>query len=143
MKNFIRTGCMVLAAAAMFTSCKDDDKSRTELLTSGNWKIVSDQSRVGNGAWQEDIGTYDPCELDNYAKFSEANTVAFNEGPTKCDPLDDQEYVLPWSFVNGEDQISVAGEVYTIDELNGSTLTLSTSEVIGSTTYYYRQTLKH
>lgn len=143
MKQIIRTTFVAIAAVAMFSSCKKDDKSRTDLLTSGNWKIISDQERAGTGAWEEYIDDYDACELDNYLKFSKANTVEFNEGPTLCDPLDDQSYTLPWNFMSDETQLSVAGEVVNIEELSGSTLTITSSETVGGTTYTYKQIYKH
>lgn len=143
MKQIIRTACIAMATAAIFSSCKKDDKSRTELLTSGNWKIVSDQERVGSGAWEEYIDDYEPCELDNYVKFSKANVVTFNEGASLCDPSDDQEYTLPWSFLSDETQLSVAGEIVDIEELSGSTFIFTSSETVSGTTHYYRQTWKH
>src|SRR5688572_28148875 len=100
MKQMIRTACIAIASVAMFSSCKKDDKSRTELLTSSNWKIVSDQEKAGTGAWEEYIDDYDACQLDNFIKFNTDNSVDFNEGPTKCDPTDDQEYSSPWMFEN-------------------------------------------
>ncbi len=139
----IRIACIVCISMIFVTSCKKDDKSRMELITSGNWKLVSDQEKVGNGTWQEYIQGYAACELDNYMKFSNNNTFEYNEGPTKCDPLDDQSITAPWAFENGETSLNILGEVLIIEELTGSTLTVTYSDTFNGTTTYYKQVYKH
>ncbi len=143
MKRMLQTACIICISMIFFTSCKKDDKSRMELITSGNWRIVSDQEKVGNGTWQEYIQGYSACELDNYMKFSTNNTFEYNEGATMCDPLDDQSITAPWAFENGETSLNVLGEVLIIEELTGSTLTVSYSETFNGTTTYYKQVYKH
>lgn len=143
MKRMIRIACIVCISMIFVTSCKKDDKSRMELITSGNWKLVSDQEKVGNGTWQEYIQGYAACELDNYMKFSNNNTFEYNEGPTKCDPLDDQSITAPWAFENGETSLNILGEVLIIEELTGSTLTVTYSDTFNGTTTYYKQVYKH
>lgn len=143
MKKMIRIACIMCISAIFVTSCKKDDKSRMELITSGNWKIVSDQVKVGNGGWDEGIQAYSSCELDNYLKFSSNNTVEYNEGATMCDPLDDQSITAPWAFENGETSLNIFGEVLIIEELTGSTLTVTSSDTYNGTTTYYKQVFKH
>lgn len=143
MRQIIRTTFIAIVAVAAFSSCKKDDKSRVELLTSANWKLVSDQEKAGTGPWEEYIDDYEACELDNYIKFNNNNSAEFNEGLTKCDPTDDQVYSLPWAFQNDESQINMDGEILDIEELSGSTLIVTTSETYAGTTYYYKQILKH
>lgn len=134
---------IALLSVAVFSACKKDSKDREELLTSQRWKLVSDQEKAGTGPWEEYIDDYDACELDNYIKFNSNNSAEFNEGPTKCDPTDDQAYSLPWVFLNDETQLSIDGEVLDIEELSGSTLIVTSSDTYAGTTYYYKQILKH
>ena len=143
MKRMIRMACIVSISMISFTSCKKDEKTRMELMTAGNWKIVSDQEKTGTGAWQENIQTYSACELDNYIKFSANNTFEFNEGPTKCDPMDDQSETAPWAFENNESSINIYGEVLGVEELSGSVLILTSSDTFGGTTTYYKQVFNH
>ena len=143
MKKMIRIACIISISMIFFTSCKKDEKSKMELITSGNWKLVSGQERTGNAAWQENIQTYSPCELDNYIKFSTNSTFELNEGPTKCDPQDDQSINAPWAFENGESSVNIYGEVLAIEELSGSKLVLTYFDAFGGTTTYYKQVFSH
>ena len=143
MKKMIRIACIVSISMIFLASCKKDDKSRMELITAGNWKLVSDQEKTGNGAWEENIQTYSACELDNYLKFSANNTFEYNEGPTRCSPLDDQSITAPWAFENGETTVNIYGEVLTVEELSGSTLIFTSSDTFGGTTTYYKQVFSH
>jgi hypothetical protein len=147
MKKMIRYTLIAALVAISFTSCKKDDAptetSRIELLTSANWKLTSDQTKLGTGAWVESIGFQESCDLDNYLKFNSNNTAEDNEGATKCDPLDLQSYTRTWAFQNGETQILFYGLVWTIDELTSTRLTLSTSEELGNGTHYYKVGYTH
>ena len=144
MKHFIRTTCVAMASMVIFASCKkDDDKSRTELLTQSNWKLVSDQEKAGSAPWEEYIDDYDPCELDNYFKFNTNGSVVLDEGPTKCDPTDPQTETGNWSFESNESRLNLDGYVVDIEELNGSTLTFTSTETFGGVTYIYKQIYRH
>lgn len=143
MKKMIRYSLIAVVAAVSLSSCKKDDKSRMELITTGNWKIVSDQEKVGNGAWEEYISSYEACELDSYVRFNTNNTFEANEGPTKCDPGGIDSFTGSWNFENGETQINMMGSIENIEELTGSTLVLSSSENYNGTMYYYKQVYKH
>lgn len=143
MKKIIRYSFIAAIAAVSFSSCKKDEKTKMELITEGNWILISDQEKVGSGEWQEFITSYEACEKDNYLKFSANNTVEANEGASKCDPGDPQTMTGPWGFENGETQINIYGFVGNIDELSGSRLTVSTTEQVGTLTYYSRQTYSH
>ncbi len=145
MKQIIRTACIAMAAAAIFSSCKkDDDKSRTELLTSGNWRLVLAQERLNGGAWDNvTADNFEACELDNRIKFSTPDVVTIDEGATKCNSGDPQTQTGTWNFVNNELDLNLDGELYDIDELNGNTLAISYTETFGGSTYTYQLVLKH
>lgn len=148
MKQIFRTACIALASAAIFTSCKkDDDKPatadpKTTFLTNGTWKLVSDQEKIGNEPWQEMIGFYDACELDNFLKFNPTQVV-YNDGAVKCDPADQQEYSFPWSFENGGTKLNIDGEVVEIEELSATTLSVVSSDTADGLVFKYRQVFKH
>jgi hypothetical protein len=143
MKKIIRYSFIAAIAAVSFSSCKKDEKTKMELITEGNWKLISDQEIIGTGEWQEYITSYEACERDNYLKFSSNNIVEANEGATQCDAGDPPSTSGPWSFVNGETQINIYGYVGNLDELSASRMTISTTETVGTITYYSRQTYSH
>lgn len=144
MKKMIQLSFIAIAAMLFFTSCsKTDSKTKTELITSGKWKIVSDMSRTGSGAWQEDIGTYGACELDDFILFNTDNTLEINEGVTKCDPLDPQFEMGIWAFTDNETKLSLDGTPATLDELTSTTLSFTISTFFNGVSYENKVTLRH
>lgn len=145
MKKIIRTACIVMASAAIFSSCKkDDDKSRTELITSGPWRLEKAQERINGGAWDDvTADNFDACDLDNRFTFSSGGVITLDEGATKCDPADPQTQTGAWNFVNNEEDLNMDGELYDIDELSKNTLAISYTETFGGETYTYQLILKH
>lgn len=143
MKKMIRFTLIAFAALIVLSSCKKDDKSNTELLTAGNWKLVSEMEKVDNGNWVENIGSYSSCDLDDYIIFKTNNTYEFNEGASKCDPTDPQIETGIWAFEANETKLSVDGEAADLKELSSSTLMISSSITFGGSIYYSKQTFKH
>ncbi len=144
MKKMIRLSFIAIAAMLLFASCsKTDSKTRTTLITTGNWKIVSDMSRTGSGAWQEDIGSYGACELDGYFVFKTDNTFESNEGATKCDPLDPQIETGIWAFTDNETKLNFNGTAATLDELTSTTLSFTISTSFNGISYENKITLRH
>lgn len=143
MKKMIRFSLIAITALIVLSSCKKDDKSNTELLTAGSWKLVSEMEKVDNGNWVENIGSYSACELDDYIIFKTNNTYEFNEGATKCDPTDPQIETGIWAFGANEATLSVDGNPADLNELSSSTLIVSSSYTFGVNTYYSKQTFKH
>jgi len=135
--------------ALSFSACKKDDKktSNTDYLTSGNWKIVSDQEKVGAAAWVETIGDYDACELDNFYKFNTNNTAVYDEGATKCDPADPQTADLTWEFLNNGSQLKIGTLLYSdtadIVTLNATNLVIQSSDNSGGVVSLYKLTFAH
>lgn len=116
------------------SSCKKDKgdnssgKTKTELLTSGTWKIKAFSSNPaydwdGDGDTETDIfGAMDGCEKDGYYTFKSNGTFEVNEGATKCEADDNQTETGNWNFIADETKINFDGEEYTLLELTGSTL---------------------
>ena len=152
LKLTIRTAVLsVLTASLLFglTSCKKSDpKSRTELITQSGWKIVKSESKTGTGPWVDNTSGYAPCDKDNVLGFSTNGNFEFNEGATKCSPLDPQIIQSgTWVFTNGETKISVTSGGFTdmadIDQLDEGTLVISSSDLSGTPAYYNRDTYGH
>src|SRR4051812_20106422 len=102
---------LIIAAAVMFISgCSKDDKSpsRTEILTTGKWKISAINMTPptdydGDGIVDSDVYAYlETCDKDDYFIFMKDGKLEFNEGIMKCDPLDPQTRTDSWSFLNDE-----------------------------------------
>lgn len=164
MKTYIKyLGLFSLTALLIFGSCSKDnnddnppEKTTTELLTAGFWKITSmtiDPGVIFESTFITDVyAQMEDCERDDLMRFDSDGKITDDEGPTKCDPNDPQTtndgtWVLS---ADGESvSISYPGDdtiTFLISTLNGSTLsgTYSVFEDYGSgpLSYTYTLTLK-
>ncbi len=153
------TNCCLLALAFTLlqsSSCKKDDdpvpqKTKTELITLGNWKFVKVESRTTpTGAWSDAGGLLQACEKDNINVIRTNATYEINEGATKCSAADPQIVESgTWAFQTNETELkqtptgSSSSNVYGIEQLTETTLILTYSEAFLGTTYYFRATFGH
>ena len=128
---------IIAATALLFvlSACKKDKSlSKTEILTTGKWKITAmsvspAMDADGDGDLDSDLYILlEPCEKDNYSVFKTDGTIENNEGPTKCDPQDPQTHISTWSLKNNENILEVDGDDHIIEELNANNLRLKFSE---------------
>ena len=126
---------LALIISGMFTQCKKDkdkdiQQSKTDMLTSGQWRIIAHTSNPGfdwnlDGTKETDLySVYEPCEKDNYVVFKKDGTFETNEGATKCFSSDPQSEAGTWSFVDNETKINIDGDVATIEELTSTRMRL-------------------
>ena len=135
---------LIVFSSLMF-SCKkkNDQKSKTTLLTQKPWVYTKVEEKINTSAWVDDFPTWANCEKDDQIIFRTNNTYEQNEGATKCDPSDPQIIDSgAWAFTNNETKITIYDEL-TIDQLDENTLIVSQSEDYNGTTYSYRYTFKH
>jgi hypothetical protein len=156
MTKIIRSTALLTLIAAFVLgigACKKDAapaaKSKTELLTQSNWKIVKEEYKTGAGAWIDNTSNL-ACEKDNNIVFRTTATFELNEGATKCNPADPQIFGTgTWSFLTSETQLQIvatgspSSETRSLDQLDENTMVLSRSETIGGVTESERITLGH
>ncbi|MBB1285510.1 hypothetical protein HRH25_14085 [Flavisolibacter sp. BT320] len=132
---------LLAAAFLLISSCKkEEDKqaSKTDLLTSGQWRMTSytlspPYDLDGDGTADTDgLATFDACDRDDLFIFKRDGTLVLDEGSTKCNSKDPQTENTTWDFVNNETEIIIAGERVTIVELTQSRFRVS-ADVGGST----------
>lgn len=133
--NFLTIALLVSFVFA-FSSCEKDSNeepesvSKTGLLTSEGWMFKSAVVTFPAPFGTQDIfAQMDECEKDNIITFKTDKTVIEDEGATKCDPSDPQ--TLPggtWAFTNGETELVLDGETFTITSLTSSELLIEYSE---------------
>ncbi len=107
-------------------ACKKENvktQSKTELLTTGSWKItaaVSDND--GNGSYEtNDFASFPTCFIDNIFTFKTNGQLELDEGLTKCDVLDPQIETVSWQFTTNDTKIVVDSDTYDITELSTTT----------------------
>lgn len=128
MKKVLVFSALLIALNA----CKKDDAkpaSKTDLLTSGTWKMTAASTdQDGDGTFETDeyagLGT---CFTDNIWTFNSNGSVAVDEGATKCDPSDSQVTTGQWQLINNQSTLVLEGDTYTVQQLDASTLILTQS----------------
>ena len=157
MKRKIQSTVLILIIISIVTtfSCKKDEdndspKTKTELLTAGNWFYTScivspAYDYYGNGNAVTDIfAIMQACEKDDFETFKTNGVWEYNQGPTKCDQSDPQIlFSEPWSFAGNETKVIVGGDECTILELTSTTLKLRYSFVDGGVTFTEVDTYRH
>jgi len=137
-----KTHVLFTAIALMFcAACKKDNKNpNMDLITSGDWKIISVIANPpfdydGDGIDDSEIfPLYDACEKDDYYTFKSNGILEVNAGSTKCDPQDPQIIPATWEFADNEKSIVIDGEKGTINELTSSNLRFTFAQPGESTT---------
>ncbi|MDH7462279.1 lipocalin family protein [Chitinophagaceae bacterium 26-R-25] len=137
MTNFTKRAVLVILAVAVIVGCKKDDKnngsSKTQLITSGNWKVTSDYYDPavdwdGDGHTENEVfSLYSACDKDDILVFKTDGSLTFDEGASKCDPSDPQVIeTTSWKFSNNETVLLVgpSGSETSVQLLELSSTTL-------------------
>ena len=113
MKNVLKLGLVAIAACGLlFTSCKKDDKSPTEILANGSWKLSKDESKLSTSSTWTNL-TIESCTADDFTVYSTSGSYTTDEGATKCDPLDDQTTTGAWTVSSDGKTMTVDGIAFT------------------------------
>lgn len=158
MASFTKRAALVILSVAVIAGCKKDDNkdngnSKTQMITSGSWKITSQyidpaEDVNGDGVPEHEVFPFlDECERDNLFSFATDGTFTLDEGASKCDPSDPQTQSTTWQFINNESQL-VVGEANSADtvqlvELSAATLKFRSSMTLLGVTYSETVTFAH
>ncbi len=137
-KAFLFFSAVVVLAA----SCKkdnNDNKSRKDHLTSGNWFIrgsLTTISAAGVDSTFDSFKDMEACEKDDFMTFNASGAFTIDEGATKCDPEDPQTTSGTWAFIENDTKLVITqdnmSDTSKVVELNGNTLKLENSyDVMG------------
>lgn len=153
---FPATLTLILLTSLLFTSCtKDEPKkalTKTELLCSAPWKMTSSTIDpgidFGNGVIVTDFyAQFDPCQKDDLIRYFSNGTGVYDEGLTKCYPLDQQMESFTWLFNSDETKLTENEEdEYNVVGLNESELIMNAifdgDEIGGIPSLKYTMTAK-
>jgi hypothetical protein len=147
---------VLLGSFLAFQGCKDDEgsttpaaKTKTELLSASPWIMsagtVSPGMPYGEGNLITDLFSMsEPCEKDDETIFKADGTGSQNEGATKCDPDDPQEYdTFTWSFNSEETEIMLDGDTASIVTLSETNMVVTTILIEDGTSYTVTSTFGH
>jgi Lipocalin-like domain len=128
-----------LALTLLATACKkkDDEPTRTELLTASGWKYAQyglDANK--NGAIEAAESQLDACELDDTYTFANGGSLTQNVGTVKCF-TGETNTTGTWALKNNDTQVDITifgfTTTLTINELSSSRLVLK--EIDGTDQY--------
>ena len=146
---------LMVAGITITFSCKKDNgeaavKTKTELLTTGSWKLISYTSTpaydwYGTGVYATDIlAALHPCEADGFDTYKINGIVEINEGAIKCNSTDPQTFTATWGFTDNENKIVYDGfDEYVLVELTEATMRLQQTFVENGVTYTHYETYGH
>jgi len=154
MKKSLLPLCGILILGLSFSACKKDKKedpkpkTKTELLTNKNWKLVAstvDPAFPANNTLYTNLFTIlRDCYKDNLLRFETPNVFKYDEGPTKCNATDTQTHTGTWTFNLDETKITTtftsggntSSTTYDVLELSDGTLKVSYIDQLGTTTNF-------
>lgn len=140
---------------SILSSCKEDEdivlpKTKTELITAAPWKRTALISMPAydwnaNGVFDTNIlNIMFPCEKDNFDTYKSNGIIETDEGPTKCNSMDDQTWTATWKFIDNETKIIFNGtDEYILEELTTTTLRFRSTFVENGVTYTHIETYGH
>jgi hypothetical protein len=143
MTRFTKKAALVILTVAVIAGCKKNDSgpSKTQLLTSGSWKLTSDYFDPavdvnGDGhPVNEAITVLQPCFTDNLLIFNANGTAIRDEGATKCNPANPQIIeTVNWKFLENETKIIVDEDTGELLELSASVLKIKIGDATQSVT---------
>jgi hypothetical protein len=147
---------VLLGSFLAFQGCKDDEgsttpaaKTKTELLSASPWIVSSITANPGipdgEGNLITDLFSMDePCRKDDETVYTADGTGSSNEGASKCNPEDSQEYdTFTWTFNSEETEIMQDGDTLSIVALSEANMVLSTVLTEDGTSYTLTATFGH
>ena len=145
---------MIIGLTTTLSCKKNKDetagKTKTELLTTGTWKLTAYTSSpaydwYGNGVYATDIfAALNPCQADGFDTYKTNGIMEINEGAIKCQPTDPQTFTATWAFTDNEKKIRYDGvDDYELVELTTTTMRLQSTFVENGVTYTHYETFGH
>ncbi len=143
LRNTFQTLGAITLLFILVTSCKkkNDQKSKTELITQKPWVFSKYEEKVNNGAFIDDFPSWVACEKDDKYTFKTNNIVDYDP-LVKCDPSDVATQIS-WAFTDNETKLVFLSGSNVIDLLDENNLVVSEVEVISGVTYTTKITLRH
>jgi len=116
-------------------------KTKTEIITSGSWKITG--ITVSDSSGSLDVfALMDDCEKDGFMTFKTDGKFITDEGATKCDPDDPQTSEGTWAFSTDEKTITIDGDPANIISFSDAQIVVEMVDTSGGSTEKTRVTLK-
>ena len=140
----------ILFSALFFTGCSKGDgvKTKTELLTTGGWRLENKQVKIGAGNWTDVTSGIAACKKDDAISYSTPSTYTVTEGASKCNVADPTTVETgTWAFMDNESKLKVTATstnvTYNINLITENALTLEEVDASGIVVIYTQYAFLH
>jgi hypothetical protein len=92
---------LLFCCSLFFTACSNDDDatpSQEEMLMNKRWQITALEVTLPIIGSQDLYAGFEECEKDTYVEFKANGVLVVDEGATKCDTSDPQQYPGTWTL---------------------------------------------
>ncbi|MBN8699586.1 MAG: hypothetical protein J0L54_08225 [Chitinophagales bacterium] len=132
----------------IISSCKKkNEPTRQDYLTTGKWKMVSLEYKVGTtGTWIDGYAAMQACKKDDETAFRPDGVYLVTEGATKCSPTDPSTVMSStWSLSSDIKKIIFPAPLpeWVILKLDETELSYTYTMDIGPFVNYYRVIMQH
>lgn len=156
--NYVFAVLALVGLLASSSGCKkEDNKTKTELLTAHAWIVKASVitpaiDLLGNGVLVSDLYANElftpACSKDDFTTFKTNGQFVFDEGATKCSADDPQTSTQNWTF-NSDETVITTSELdgsspnsITVVSLSDDELKVSFTEAIDNVSYTVTNTLE-
>lgn len=121
---------------------------KVKLISSKPWKYFAWtvnpglKDSVGN-TFTDYLANLDPCLRDDIFIFEANTNLTLDQGPTKCDPNEDQTKIGLWFFVNNQTAVKMNNTTYGLELLTEDSMRWNFNDVQGTTTHTHTITFVH
>jgi hypothetical protein len=141
----------LLVIIQVFVSCTKSgtDRSKTELLTTGGWRLESKQTKIGAATtWTDITSGVAACKKDDVAAFANPSTYTLTEGGSKCNAANSDIIATgSWALVNNQDDLKITigstSTTYGLYLVTENTLTIDETDASGIVVVYNRYIYSH
>ena len=134
-----------------FISCTKNstDKTKTELLTTGGWRLESKQTKISTASAYTDITSgIVTCKKDDVLSFTNPSTYTVTEGATKCNAANaDIVAIGTWALLNNQNDLKITvgttSTTYVLYLVTENILTIDETDASGIVVINNRYTYAH
>lgn len=155
--KLIIIGILLFSLAA----CSKDDNSATttptptppqpdkmKLISAKPWKYFAWTVSPGlkdsaGNTFTNYLANLAPCMRDDIFVFEANTNLTIDQGPTKCDPNDDQTNIGLWFFVNNQTAVKMNNVTYGLAMISADSMRWNFNDVQGATTHTHTITFVH
>ena len=133
---------LFLLAAVALGACKKDSEttpstSKTDLLTSHNWKPSAGTFSITAGGQTISSDAFESCDKDDAYKFNSDKTLVVDAGTNKCSSSDPQKETGSWALSSGDQKLTITlpSQVIPLSDVDIKELTTTTLHLSGTQSF--------